>query len=105
MKTTTDGFYNEPNGVTVIALERERQILREGYTFEHDDKHKKGEIAEAAACYALTGNKSPFVKGLLRTLWPWGRQWWKPSKDRIRDLAKAGALCAAEIDRLLRLNP
>jgi hypothetical protein len=31
--------------------------------------------------------------------------WYKPSKDdRIRELEKAGALVAAEIDRLLRLE-
>lgn len=28
--------------------------------------------------------------------------WWKPSRDPIRDLEKAGALIAAEIDRHLR---
>lgn len=32
--------------------------------------------------------------------WPWERNWWKPSDDPIKDLIKAGALIAAEIDRL-----
>jgi len=36
----------------------------------------------------------------VMSLWPWGSEWWKPSKDPIRDLVKAGALIAAEIDRL-----
>jgi hypothetical protein len=31
--------------------------------------------------------------------WPWSFEWWKP-KDRIRNLVRAGALIAAEIDRL-----
>ena len=32
--------------------------------------------------------------------WDW--TWWKPSpNDRIRELSKAGALIAAEIDRIL----
>ena len=29
-------------------------------------------------------------------------EWWKPSIDPVRNLAKAGALIAAEIDRLQR---
>jgi hypothetical protein len=34
-------------------------------------------------------------------MWPWEASWWKPSQtDRIKELAKAGALIAAEIDRL-----
>ena len=35
--------------------------------------------------------------------WPWSDKWWKP-KDKIRDLVRAGALIAAEIDRLQRLK-
>jgi hypothetical protein len=31
---------------------------------------------------------------------PWDYKWWKPSKDPIKNLVKAGALIAAEIDRL-----
>jgi len=38
--------------------------------------------------------------------WPWDLGWWKPSpgtnEGRIRELQKAGALIAAEIDRLKR---
>lgn len=37
------------------------------------------------------------------TDWPWDDEWWKPvPDDRVRELTKAGALIAAEIDRLLR---
>lgn len=36
--------------------------------------------------------------------WPFGQDWWKPSNDPIRNLVKAGALIAAEIDRLHRIN-
>lgn len=36
--------------------------------------------------------------------WPWDASWWKPSADPIRNLVKAGALIAAEIDRLQRLT-
>jgi hypothetical protein len=34
--------------------------------------------------------------------WPWDAEWWKPSPDSVRNLVKAGALIAAEIDRLQR---
>lgn len=34
--------------------------------------------------------------------WPWATDWWKPSDDPITNLVRAGALIAAEIDRLLR---
>lgn len=34
--------------------------------------------------------------------WPWAKEFWKPdSTDRVKELAKAGALIAAEIDRIL----
>ena len=39
------------------------------------------------------------------TLWPWALSQWKPTPDdRIRELTKAGALIAAEIDRLTELE-
>jgi hypothetical protein len=43
--------------------------------------------------------------GIIGRYWPWDREWWKPTpNNRIRELAKAGALIAAEIDRLQRLE-
>jgi hypothetical protein len=42
---------------------------------------------------------------LKAALWPWADTWYSPSPDnRIHELEKAGALIAAEIDRLLRLE-
>lgn len=35
--------------------------------------------------------------------WPWAKKYWKP-KTPLEDLVKAGALIAAEIDRLQRLS-
>jgi hypothetical protein len=35
--------------------------------------------------------------------WPWRWEWWKPG-NRVRELEKAGALIAAEIDRLSRIE-
>ena len=81
-------------GVELIAAERQRQMDVEGWTPEHDAEHDAGEILDAAICYA--------VPRFAVKYWPWGRQWWKPSDDPIRNLVKAGALIAAEIDRLRR---
>ena len=91
-------------GAELIAHERERQMLPassggEGNTKEHDDAHTGGEMAIAAACYILRG----MHKKMVPSMWPWEAAWWKPS-DPIRNLVKAGALIAAEIDRLQRLQ-
>ncbi len=89
-------------GIEIIADERLRQIESEGWTFKHDDKHTNGELARAAACYAIPSILRPFVK--LGKLWAWSLSWWKPTPDdRIKELAKAGALIASEIDRINRL--
>lgn len=66
-----------------------------------------GSLAKAAACYALPENFTEF-SGDFHTLkinrggfWPWNWNWWKPTPDdRIKELRKAGALIAAEIDRI-----
>ena len=41
------------SGIEAIAAERQRQIEAEGWTPGHDDTHDRGELARAAACYAL----------------------------------------------------
>ena len=96
-------------GIERIAAERMRQIKKEGWTYEHDNAHEKGELTAAAACYALENydkgfNIKDFYVGYADILWPWDIEWWKPSLDKIRNLEKAGALIAAEIDRLLRME-
>ena len=93
------------NGVERIAAERKRQIEEEGFTAEHDDKWNCGELASAAACYVITEDRRYKVGRLADTMWVLSGDWWKPSPDnRIRELEKAGALIAAEIDRLIRLE-
>jgi hypothetical protein len=104
-------------GAALIAAERARQVTEENWTPEHDAHHASGELARAAACYAVppdcrrTGTRlvdgygdrgdryAPYPEG-----WPWHPDFWKPG-DRIRELAKAGALIAAEIDRLTGISP
>lgn len=83
------------DAVGLIAAERRSQIVEKGYTPEHDDRHGAGEFARAAEAY-LRGDS---FSG--RTSWPWNPESFKPS-TRVRDLVKAGALIAAEIDRLQR---
>jgi len=85
-------------GVSLIAAERQRQVSVEGWTPEHDDEHQYGELTLAAMCY-IEAKPSHFHRNIRR--WPWDSKWWKP-KDRISNLARAGALIAAEIDRLKR---
>ena len=73
-------------GVGLILNERERQVKELGYSSEHDDNHTENFLALEAIRYA-----NPIEDAFL--------------EDRIDDLVKAGALIAAEIDRLQRLKP
>lgn len=90
------------SGIELIAEERQRQIEVEGWTPEHDDAHQYGELSKAAAVYALLGTDAETCEG-DGSAWPWSPEWFKPS-TRLRDLVKAGALIAAEIDRGQRLE-
>lgn len=105
------------NGSELIAAERRRQIEVEGWSAEHDDGNGGDDIAWAAVCYAAPGpvRRSrmvdcapsravfPDLKPRWVDPWPWDSKWDKREKhDRIRQLTIAGALIAAEIDRLLR---
>lgn len=114
---------SEPTGVELIAAERRRQIAVEGWTAEHDDQHVNGQLAWAATCYAAPstvftmtmsrGGRNP-DDGLVAWNEPWPREqtmnrgepcfapWHRPVVDRVTELVKAGALIAAEIDRLKR---
>jgi hypothetical protein len=96
------------SGVELIAAERQRQISVEGWTPDHDDEHSRGELATAASVYLLLAEHQSVNPNPNQPLakepacWPWSFRWWKPSADPIRNLVKAGALIAAEIDRLQR---
>lgn len=94
--------------ISEIAAERRRQIEQEGWSVAHDDQHAEGEMADAAACYAMTVNTRGLpVNGRTLEWWVWPTEWtgwWKP-KDRRRDLIRAAALIVAEIERLDRSLP
>ena len=92
------------DGALLIARERMRQIENEGYSVEHDSLHKHDELAFAAACYALPPTFRAGLGGKPE-FWPFEDDFWKPcADDRIRELTKSGAFCAAEIDRLKRIE-
>jgi hypothetical protein len=81
-------------GAELIIQERQRQIDVEGWTVEHDGHHQNGELIAAAIFYADEATSA--------MEWPWDELPRSRGDDRIRDLTKAGALIAAEIDRLVR---
>jgi hypothetical protein len=86
------------NGLTLIAQERTRQMAREGYSAQHDAQHVGDELALAAAVYAVPASVR-VTAGMMR-LWPFDWYFRPEPEDRVRELVKAGALIAAEIDRL-----
>jgi len=108
------------DGARRIVLERRRQIQQEGWSLEHDDTLVDNQLAWAAICYAAPERVYTLEQGVtpkdpvisFMDPWPEGldpafdkRPSYKrtPStKKRIRSLEKAGALIAAEIDRLKR---
>jgi hypothetical protein len=140
-------------GIEAIVEERARQLTDEGWDAEHDDGHRSGELAMAAACYAVPlPITAQDTTGGVVSVWPFEQKWDKrlprtrpagpcphdtdgdgncgqrrcpwcgplteparrmafralvaPGGDevsqRVHELAKAGALIAAEIDRLTR---
>ena len=104
-----EGVVKMNSGIERIAAERKRQIEIEGWDAENDSRHNKNQLARAAACYALDERsrrlETRLGLKLFKRLWPYDLLWWKPTpENRIRELEKAGALIAAEIDRLQRIE-
>ncbi len=95
----------EPDAIAIISEERREQLEKHGYNIQHDDLHMHGELASAAACYAIPEGQHPHHSLNRMEHWPWEDEHWKPSpEDRIKELAKAGALIAAELERHLRIQ-
>lgn len=92
------------DGIAIIAAEWRKHRGHAGWNPPADN----GELAIAAACYVLAENARSYGRNHVDELpvkWPWPEEWWKPTPDdRIRELAKAGALIAAEIDRIKRMK-
>lgn len=110
----------ESQGALMIVAERRRQQVEKGWTAAHDDKHKDQSMAMVCALYAapvplyeMTGGRRGY-----HFVDPWPDSWcgaWDRRRvdskgqlkersldEQVEDLTKAGALAAAEIDRLLR---
>ena len=101
------------SGVRQITEERYRQIEKEGFLPENDDQYTGFQLSRAAACLAKEArNVHEVIRTNVPIDWPWDESWWKPmanhdhqimtKKDAIDMLKRAGALIAAEIDRLNR---
>lgn len=91
-------------GARMIANERRRQMIVEGYGADHDEGHVT-ELLEAGLSYTdliIWRRRHPDCQSDFgATRWPWGLKFWKPTIDPVRQLVKAGALIAAAIDALL----
>lgn len=85
-----------PPGDVAISLERHHQIRDRGFTLEHDRRHDRGELVTAALFYLVDQTKA----GSLAIEWPWPDEEATVYDDRSMDLRVAGALIAAEYDRL-----
>lgn len=103
------------NGIELIVQERMRQVEQEGFDATHDKQHNNQELALAACYYAMPYDVTyplgfcsipDFKAGV--TISPllffpstWASAWKKrQNKSRIQQLVVAGALIAAEIDRI-----
>ena len=103
-----------PNAIEDVLKERDRQQNEKGRTAEHDDHHVKGELALAAAAYALHSSAALlpepsesmssgkyFLQAYAGAAWPWAPEYWKPKAPR-QNLVRAAAMLLAEIDRIDR---
>jgi hypothetical protein len=99
-------------GAELIAAERRRHVDVEGWTPEHDAEHDRCELLHAAQNYmelgefiAYTGrdDAARYYRGRppREAVWPPGWSWKPDHTDPVRNLVKAGACIAAEIDRLM----
>ena len=95
-----------------ICNERAEQIVKHGWTVGRDDEYTTEQLAAAATAYLVPFGTGGHTSGsIIDELWPadWDLKWLKRVEDptreeRIEELAIAGALIAAEIDRLNRLD-
>lgn len=101
--------YLPTDGALMVAQERARQMYTEGYTLEHDESHEPMIVRGSP-----TSHIPPLVRAAISylapsvavSMWPWP---WRSFKSiertgDTRNLEKAAALAAAEIDRVRRVN-
>lgn len=90
--------------VKAVMWERVEQIVKHGFDAAHDDQHKDGELLSAVK--AICELQDPTIDGvnLFHRLWPWPRRLAETllAKTPYDQLAEAGALILAEMDRLAK---
>lgn len=88
------------SGIELIAEERQEQLAKHNWSLEHDTEHKDGELLKAALIVAHNSSclNSPLSQ-LVGPEWAWTIRS-NILGDNIHRLKVAGALIAAEIDRL-----
>jgi hypothetical protein len=95
----------QATGVELIAMERQEQISKHGYHSAHDWGHHHGELRLVAAILATNGTNSKVVSDYGGDFQSGLNVWGLENKltgdqNKIHRLQVAGALIAAEIDRL-----
>lgn len=90
-------------GVELIAIERQEQVDKHGFGPDHDAyaDHDRGELV-AAAVYLLSKVPRGEKLGLYPKHWAGRHKFKFDEKTRLEKLVVAGALIAAEIDRIQR---
>lgn len=86
-------------GIELIAEERQEQIEKHGFTAMHDEEYEDEELRIAAVAL-LTPNGEQGLDYLFPALWNKGNVRKMCSKSYKQRLIIAGALIAAEYDRV-----
>ena len=93
------------SGTDLIAAERKLQIHHHGYQPEQDLSYTRGQLLDAALSYCGAAINIGHPSALKPPKqWPWAASLFHPSPSPVRNLVKAGALLAAEIDRLITVE-
>lgn len=94
-----DEQHHEIDGAALIAEERQRQVSEKGWTAEHVDAYDKGELTDQAVALAVRQAWTDISRDEAFDIWGLAHA---HQNDRVRQLVIAGALIAAEIDRIRR---
>lgn len=91
-------------GAAIALRERKRQIDEKGFSAKHDSAWRSGQLLRAAECYFLTEDQRRRVTPQGADApgkWPFVSETFKPTGDRLMDLAKGVAMSIAEMDRIV----
>jgi hypothetical protein len=90
-------------GIELISKMRWEQVYEHGYDKDHDSDHTGGELSKAAAALACIGTDA-YVEDVVSFIEEDHTDEWglceKLKDNRVKALIVAGALIAAEIDRI-----